>query len=146
MDMVLDKVCQEETKHKTDMVLDKVCQEETWIRKVEISIKLNLPNHFTKLIKVNKQMAEIILQNNIHWDRALIKQVQPYKRDGTIPRLADRNFREIALAVTLKAGKITFANKGTVYEILPYKDIGEHLDSRHWLSMAQIVSTDAYRP
>jgi len=71
-------------------------------------------------------MAEIILQNNIQWDRVLIKQVQHYKQDGTVPRLVDRNFREIALTVTIEtSGKITFANKGITYEIVPYKDIGE---------------------
>jgi len=43
--------------------------------------------------------------------------------------LADKNFSAIALAVFLKAGKITFTNKGTVYEIVPYKDIGGRLDS-----------------
>jgi len=42
----------------------------------------------------------------------------------------DRNFKEIALAVTIEtSGKITFSNKGTVYEIVPYKHIGEQLDS-----------------
>jgi len=75
-------------------------------------------------------MAEIILKNNIRWDRELIKQVQQYKWDGTIPRLANRNFREIALAVALEtSSKITFTNKGTVYEIVPYEEIGERLDS-----------------
>jgi len=75
-------------------------------------------------------MSQIILQNNIRWDRALIKQVQRYKRDGTIPRLADRNFKDIALAVSLEtSGKITFRNKGVTYEIVPYEDIGERLDS-----------------
>jgi len=43
--------------------------------------------------------------------------------------LADKNFSAIASAVSFKAGKITFANKGTVYEIVPYKDIGERFDS-----------------
>jgi len=47
-------------------------------------------------------MAEIILRNNIRWDRELLKQVQQYKWDGTVPRLADRNFTEIALAVTIE--------------------------------------------
>jgi len=75
-------------------------------------------------------MAELILKNNICWDWELLKQVQHYKWDGTIPQLADRHFKEIASAVTLEAsGKITFTNKGTVYEILPYKDIGGRLDS-----------------
>jgi len=74
-------------------------------------------------------MSEIILQNNIRWDRALLKQVQQYKRDGTVPKLADRNFREIALSVSLEtSGKITFTNKGITYEI-PYEEIGERLDS-----------------
>jgi len=54
------------------------------------------------------------VQNNIQWDGALIKQVQRYKRDGTVPRLADRNFREIDLAISLEAGKITFTNKDTI--------------------------------
>jgi len=44
-------------------------------------------------------MAEIILKNNIRWDWGLLKQVWQYKRDGTVPRLANRNFREIASAV-----------------------------------------------
>jgi len=75
-------------------------------------------------------MSEIILWNNIRWDRALIKQVQLYKRDGTIPKLADRNFKDIASAVSLDPnGKITFSNKGVTYEIVPYEDIGEQLDS-----------------
>jgi len=75
-------------------------------------------------------MAEIILRNNIRWDRALLKQVWQYKPDGTVPRLANRNFREIALAVSLEtSGKITFTNKGITYEIIPYEDIGEQLDS-----------------
>jgi len=74
-------------------------------------------------------MAEIILRNNIRWDWALQKQVQIYKWDGTVPRLADRNFTEIASAVTLKPGKITFTNKGTTYEIVPCKDRLQHLDS-----------------
>jgi len=34
------------------------------------------------------------------------------------------------LAISLEmSGKITFTNKGTVYEIIPYEDIGERLDS-----------------
>jgi len=71
-------------------------------------------------------MSEIILRNNIQWDRALIKQVQRYKRDGTVPLLADKNFSAIALAVTIDpSGKITFTNKGVTYEIVPYEDIGE---------------------
>jgi len=75
-------------------------------------------------------MSQIILQNNIRWDRALIKQVQRYQRDGTVPKLADRNFREIASAISLEtSGKITFTNKGVIYEIVPYEDIGERLDS-----------------
>jgi len=59
----------------------------------------------------------------------LIDQVRRYQQDGTVPRLADRNFKEIASAVTLENGKITFTNKGTTYEIIPYEDIGERLDS-----------------
>jgi len=44
--------------------------------------------------------------------------------------LANRNFREIALAISLEtSGKITFSNKGTVYEIVPYEEIGGRLDS-----------------
>jgi len=74
-------------------------------------------------------MADLILRNNIRWDRALLKQVQRYKQNGTIPWLADKNFSAIALAVSLKAGKITFTNKDTVYEIVPYEEIGEQLDS-----------------
>jgi len=75
-------------------------------------------------------MSQIILRNNIRWDRALIKQVQHYQQDGTVPKLADRNFKEIALAVSLEtSGKITFSNKGIIYKIVPYEDIGERLDS-----------------
>jgi len=75
-------------------------------------------------------MAQVILKNNIRWDRALLKQVQHYQRDGIVPRLADKNFSAIALAVTLDpTGKIMFANKGVIYEIIPYEDIGERLDS-----------------
>jgi len=60
----------------------------------------------------------------------LLKQVQCYKWDGTVPRLGDRNFREIALAVTIETSrKITFSNKGVTYEIIPYEDIGGRLDS-----------------
>jgi len=56
--------------------------------------------------------------------------VQCYKRDGTVPKLADRNFSAIASAVSLDPnGKITFSNKGVIYEIIPYEDIGEQLDS-----------------
>jgi len=96
-------------------------------------------------------MAEIILQNNIRWDGELLKQVQHYKRDGTVPRLVDRNFREIAAAVTIEtSGKITFSNKGVTYEIVPYEEIGQQLDSirptRRWLSVAMIISTNASRP
>jgi len=46
-------------------------------------------------------MAELIIGNNIRWDQALLKQVQHYKQDGIVPQLADKNFREIALAVTI---------------------------------------------
>jgi len=75
-------------------------------------------------------MADLILKNNIRWDRALLKQIQCYKQDGTIPWLADKNFSAIALAMTLDpSGKVTFTNKGTVYEIIPYEEIGEQLDS-----------------
>jgi len=70
-------------------------------------------------------MADLILWNNIRWDRALLKQIQCYKQDGIFPWLADKNFSVIASAVSLKAGKIMFANKDTIYEIVPYKDIGE---------------------
>jgi len=75
-------------------------------------------------------MAQVILKNNIRWDRALLKQVQRYQRDGIVPRLADKNFSAIALAVTLDpSGKVTFTNKGVTYEIVPYEEIGEQLDS-----------------
>jgi len=70
-------------------------------------------------------MADLILHNNIRWDRALLKQIQCYQQDGTVPWLADRNFKDIALAVSLEGGKITFSNKGITYEIVPYEDIGE---------------------
>jgi len=44
--------------------------------------------------------------------------------------LVDKNFGEIALAVTIDpSGKVTFAHKGTIYEIVPYEDIGEWLGS-----------------
>jgi len=34
------------------------------------------------------------------------------------------------LAIALEtSGKITFSNKGTVYEIVPYEEIGGRLDS-----------------
>jgi len=75
-------------------------------------------------------MAQIILKNNIHWDQALLKQAQRYKQDGSVPWLADKNFGEIASAVTLyPSSKVTFTNKGTIYKIVPYEDIGEQLDS-----------------
>jgi len=75
-------------------------------------------------------MAELIIGNNIHWDQALLKQVQHCKQDGIVPQLADKNFREIASAVTIDpSGKVMFAHKGTIYEIVPYEDIGEQLDS-----------------
>jgi len=71
-------------------------------------------------------MAQVILKNNIRWDRALLKQVQCYQQDGIVPWLADKNFSAIALAMTLDpSGKITFANKGFTYEIVPYEEIGE---------------------
>jgi len=74
-------------------------------------------------------MADLILHNNIHWDQAVLKQIQHYKQDGTVPRLADKNFSAIASAISLEAGKITFSNKGITYEIIPYEEIGERLDS-----------------
>jgi len=75
-------------------------------------------------------MAQVILKNNICWDQALLKHVQRYQQDGIVPRLADKNFSVIASAVTLDpSGKVTFANKGVTYEIVPYEDIGERLDS-----------------
>jgi len=75
-------------------------------------------------------MAQVILKNNIRWDQALLKQVQHYQRDGIVPRLADKNFSAIASAVSLDpSGKVTFANKGVTYEIVPYEEIGERLDS-----------------
>jgi len=44
--------------------------------------------------------------------------------------LADRNFKDIASAISLEtSGKITFSNKGVIYEIVPYEEIGERLDS-----------------
>jgi len=74
-------------------------------------------------------MAQVILKNNIRWDRVLLKQVQRYQQDGIVPWLADKNFSAIASAVTIDpSGKVTFANKGTVYKIVPYEDIGEQLD------------------
>jgi len=70
-------------------------------------------------------MADLILCNNIRWDQALLKQIQCYKQDGTVPWLAEKNFSAIASAVSLEAGKITFTNKGITYEIVPYEEIGE---------------------
>jgi len=56
-------------------------------------------------------MAQVILKNNIHWDQALLKQVQHYQQDGIVPRLVDKNFSAIALAMNLgPSGKVTFAN------------------------------------
>jgi len=75
-------------------------------------------------------MAELILKNNIRWDQEFLKQIQCYKQDGTVPQLADKNFKEIASAMTLEAsGKVMFANKGITYEIGPFEDIGEQLDT-----------------
>jgi len=75
-------------------------------------------------------MAQVILKNNIHWDRALLKQVQSYQQNGIVPQLVDKNFSAIASAVTLDpSGKLTFTNKDTIYKIVPYEDIGECLDS-----------------
>jgi len=60
----------------------------------------------------------------------LLKQVQHYQQDGTVPWLADKNFSAIALAVTIDpSGKVMFTNIGTIYEIIPYEDIGKQLDS-----------------
>jgi len=96
-------------------------------------------------------MAEIILRNNIQWDGELLKQVQQYKQDGTIPRLVDRNFREIASAVTIEtSGKITFSNKDITYEIVQYEEIGRRLDSKmadpELAVCGQDVSTSVSRP
>jgi len=63
-------------------------------------------------------MANLILWNNICWNQALLKQIQLYKQDGTVPWMADKNFSEIALAISLEAGKVTFTNKDTTYKIL----------------------------
>jgi len=96
-------------------------------------------------------MAKVILKNNICWDRALLKQVQHYQWDGIVPRLEDKNFSAIALAVTLDpSGKVMFANKGIIYEIVPYEEISERLDSimaNPALAVHAItVSTNASRP
>jgi len=92
-------------------------------------------------------MADLILWNNIRWDQAFLKQIQCYKPDGTVPWLADKNFTEIASAITLKPGKVMFAHKDTTYEIVPYEDIGEQLDSiMADLAKAKIVSTSTSRP
>jgi len=54
-------------------------------------------------------MGQVILKNNICSDQALLKQVQQYKRDGTVPWLVDKNFGEIALAMTIDpSSKVTF--------------------------------------
>jgi len=58
------------------------------------------PTLSTKVSALIKVMAELILMNNIHWDWALIHQVQHYEQDGTIPRLGDMNFTAIASAIT----------------------------------------------
>jgi len=75
-------------------------------------------------------MAQVILRNNICWDQVLLKQVQCYQWDGIVPWLANKKFTAIALAVTIDpSGKVTFAHKGTTYEIVPYEDISEWLES-----------------
>jgi len=72
----------------------------------------------------------VILRSNIHCDQALLKQVQCYQLYGIVPWLANKNFTAIALAVTIDpSGKVTFAHKGTTYEIIPYEDISDWLDS-----------------
>jgi len=43
--------------------------------------------------------------------------------------LADKNFSAIALAVSLEAGKVTFANKGVIIPYEEIEEIGEQLDS-----------------
>jgi len=44
--------------------------------------------------------------------------------------LADKNFSAITSAISLEtSSKITFTNKGVIYEIIPYEEIGERLDS-----------------
>jgi len=52
------------------------------------------------MILVKWGMADLILRNNIRWDQALLKQIQRYKQDGTVPWLADKNFSAIASAVS----------------------------------------------
>jgi len=75
-------------------------------------------------------MAQVILKNNICWDQVLLKQVQRYQQDGIVPWLADKNFSAIASAMTLDpSSKVMFTNQDTIYEIIPYKDISEQLDS-----------------
>jgi len=70
------------------------------------------------------------LRRMMKMERTAITWWNIYKWDGTVPRLADRNFREIALAIALESsGKITFSNKGITYEIVPYEEIGGRLDS-----------------
>jgi len=74
-------------------------------------------------------MAELILKNNIHWDRALINQVKKSKQDKTVPQLADKNFTAVAEAVTLgQDGKITLTHKNTNFKIIPFEDIDEKLN------------------
>jgi len=68
-------------------------------------------------------MADLILWNNIRWDQVLLKQIQCYKWDGTVPKLADKNFTVVTLD---PSGKVTFTNKDTIYEIV---DILERLNS-----------------
>jgi len=42
----------------------------------------------------------------------------------------NKNFTAIASAMTIDpSSKVTFAHKGTTYEIIPYEDISEWLDS-----------------
>jgi len=74
-------------------------------------------------------MAQVILRNNICWDQVLLKQVQRFQQDGTIPcprGAANKNFTAIASAMTVEpSGKVTFTHKGTTYEIIPYEEISE---------------------
>jgi len=102
-------------------------RQKNWLfwKPIKFSINQLMPLVQNLIILVKWGMADLILRNNIRWDQALLKQIQRYKQDGTVPWLADKNFSAIASAVSLEAGKITFTNKGIIYEIVPYEDIGE---------------------
>lgn len=93
-------------------------------------------------------MAQLILNNNIRFDGATVKQIINYKKTGRLPTLADRNFASVAEALTLEmeatrngsdperrsggavAGKpiLTLNHQGETYTIVPHEEIDEKLD------------------